>query len=44
MEVLRKNNKTWEDFLAKNHFVEDKDSDSSGLKEEKPIENPNKKS
>ena len=40
MEVLQKNKKTWEDFLAENHFMEDGDSVSPALEEEKLAEKP----
>lgn len=36
-KVLRKKNKTWDDFLSENHFVEnEKDYSPSEVKEGKP--------
>ena len=42
VEVPRKQEKSLEDFLTENHFVNVGDSDSSGVREENPIEKPKK--
>lgn len=44
IEVSRKKNKTWEEFLLENYFLEDeKDPSLSESKEEELAENPKKK-
>ena len=43
-KVLKRQNKTWEDFLVENYFVDDeKEPDLPETKEAEPVERPRKK-